>query len=469
MGRSVRIRPDCLTRVQSALLRNGFFSQRDFVERLSTQGEYISQGTVSKFLNGKPVDRTKFIMICEALGLEWLDVAYLEFPLEESNTPAQQNNSPEFSPFTKGPASSLQEQVLNVTHSQKFPLRETVLEYPEGSVALDSPFYVERPPKEKQCYEEISKHGSLIRIKAPKQMGKSSLLLRILHTANKQGHVTVTLKFKLAESEFFTNINTFLRWFCDSLTQELTKDNPQAQDQLFNKLDQHWNLCKRIGSLKTCGDYFERYVFPEIGKPLTLALEEVDRLFEYPKIYGDFFALLRSWHEEAKQRDIWKQLRLVIVHSMENPPMDINRSPFNAGLPIELQEFTDEQVLYLAHLHQLNWHDAEVQQLMALIGGHPFLVRLALYYVARQEITFSQLLQTASNPPGIYKEHLQSLEALVAQQELVTAMREVAAANVSVRLESTTRFKLYGLGLVKLRGDEVTPRCELYRQYFQNK
>nr|WP_145837713.1 AAA-like domain-containing protein [Dulcicalothrix desertica] len=29
-------------------------------------------------------------------------------------------------------------------------------------------------------------------------------------------------------------------------------------------------------------------------------------------MYKDFFGLLRFLHEEAKQRDIWKQLRLVI-------------------------------------------------------------------------------------------------------------------------------------------------------------
>ncbi|MBR8833452.1 MAG: AAA-like domain-containing protein [Stigonema ocellatum SAG 48.90 = DSM 106950] len=153
--RSVRVRRDCLTRVQSKLLQNGFFSQRDFVERLSAQGQYISQATISNFLNGKAVDRTKFIMICEALGLKWLDIR--EFPPGQNNPAPSTDNPTEFSPLTKVFASPSQEQVLNITDSQKLPLTEILLEYPEGSVALDSPFYIERPPKEKQCYEEISK------------------------------------------------------------------------------------------------------------------------------------------------------------------------------------------------------------------------------------------------------------------------------------------------------------------------
>jgi hypothetical protein len=50
----------------------------------------------------------------------------------------------------------------------------------KGEVPLDSPFYVERPPIERLCYETIVQPGALIRIKAPKQMGKTSLMLRIL-------------------------------------------------------------------------------------------------------------------------------------------------------------------------------------------------------------------------------------------------------------------------------------------------
>ncbi len=111
-----------------------------------------------------------------------------------------------------------------------------------------------------------------------------------------------------------------------------------------------------------CKAYFEEYLLPEIDKPLTLGLDEVDRVFEYPEIYRDFFGLLRNLHEESKRRDIWKKLRLVIVHSTEvYVPMDLNQSPFNVGLAVELPEFTPAQVQDLAQRHQLNWSVTEVQ------------------------------------------------------------------------------------------------------------
>lgn len=55
------------------------------------------------------------------------------------------------------------------------------LENPEGQVPLSSPFYVERPPIETTCYGAIAQPNALIRIKAPRQVGKSSLMSRILH------------------------------------------------------------------------------------------------------------------------------------------------------------------------------------------------------------------------------------------------------------------------------------------------
>ncbi|MDF5720820.1 MAG: AAA-like domain-containing protein [Rhizonema sp. PD37] len=418
MPRSVRVSANCIPRVKSALQRNAYISQRLLALELD-----ISQSTVSNFLNGRPVDYSYFIEICRKLGLEWQDIADLEIPIEEEKTPV-------------APAAS----ISPISTSQP-----TTVEFPEGRVEITSPFYIERPPRELRCFEEISKPGSLIRIKAPRQMGKTSLLARILHEAEKQGDHTVELSLQFASHKCFTNSDTFLKWFCASVAMAL---------QLPNKLDSCWDLAEIVGSNMCCKAYFEEYLLPEIDKPLTLGLDEVDRVFEYPEIYRDFFGLLRALHEEAKRRDLWKKLRLVIVHSTEvYVPMDVNQSPFNVGFSVELPEFTIEQVQDLAQRYQLDWSVTEVRQLMAMVGGHPFLVRLALYNIARQHITLTQLLQTVFTDGGIYSEYLRRLELMLAEQpELGIAMREVVTSSSPVRLKTVPKFKLQGIGLVKLQG-----------------
>ncbi|MGK7873603.1 MAG: AAA-like domain-containing protein [Xenococcaceae cyanobacterium] len=334
-------------------------------------------------------------------------------------------------------------------------------EFPEGSVTLDSPFYIERLPIESHCYEAILQPGALIRIKAPRQMGKTSLLNRILAHANQENYPTVCLNLQEAEGEVFSNLDRFLRWFCSNVSLQLG---------ISNQLDDYWNA-EVIGSMVSCKTYFRGYLLQKIESALALGLDEVDRVFQYPDIANDFFPMLRSWHEEAKTVDIWKQLRLVVVHSTEDyGRLDINQSPFNIGLPIELNEFTPKQMEDLAQRHELNWNNTQVEQLMDMVGGHPYLVRLALYHLARQDATLAQLLQDAPTDAGIYNQHLRRhLKTLKECSELAAALRHVVTTTESVRLETMQGYRLYSMGLIKRQGNLVMPRCELYRLYFRDR
>ncbi len=150
--------------------------------------------------------------------------------------------------------------------------------------------------------------------------------------------------------------------------------------------------------------------------------------------------------------------------------MNINQSPFNVGLPIELPEFSLQQVQELARRHGLNWNTTQVEQLMAMVGGHPYLVRVALYRIARADNTLEQLLQTAPTEAGLYGDHLRRhLWNLEQHRELADAVKKVVATTTPVRLDAIQAFKLNSMGLVHLHGNDVTPRCDLYRQYFRDR
>jgi hypothetical protein len=331
------------------------------------------------------------------------------------------------------------------------------LENPEGQVPLESPFYIERLPIETDCYQEILKPGSLIRVKAPRQMGKTSLMSRILHHATQKGFQIASLNFQEADAEFLTSIDGFLRWFCGNITYELN---------LPDKLDDFWQGV--LGSKSKSTKYFERYLLPEIQRGIVVALDEVDEVFKHPEIAADFFGLLRSWHERAKNEPIWQKLRLVIVHSKEvYIPLNINQSPFNVGLPIELPELTQLQVEELVKRHGINWTNKQVERLMRLVGGHPYLVRVALYQIARDRMNLEELIQIAPTEEGIYNEHLRRhLLNLGQDLNLLAAVKKVVAAKLPVDVGTTEAFKLRSMGLVKFKGNTVTPLCDLYRQYF---
>ena len=345
-------------------------------------------------------------------------------------------------------------------HPDAPPVPVAPPELPGGQVDLASLYYMERHPTEANCFETVLQPGALIRIKAPRQMGKTSLMSRILRHGDEHQCLTVPLSFQLADAAIFSDLDKFLRWFCASVGRRL---------RLPNKLASYWD--EIFGSKDNCTAYFEEYFLPEISAPLVLGLDEVDMVFEHPNIAADFMGLLRAWHESAKTNKLWKKLRLVVAHSTEiYIPMNINQSPFNVGLPIELPEFTLNQVMDLAKRHGLNWGEEEAARLMAMVGGHPYLVRVALYQVARQETTLDALLTVAPTEAGPYGDHLRRhLWNLEQREEMAEATMRVMAAASPVRLEPVQAFQLHSMGIVHLQGNEVTPRCNLYQRYFSDR
>ncbi|MCY7390930.1 MAG: AAA-like domain-containing protein, partial [Leptolyngbyaceae cyanobacterium CAN_BIN12] len=116
------------------------------------------------------------------------------------------------------------------------------------------------------------------------------------------------------------------------------------------------------------------------------------------------------------------------------------------------------------------WADAEVTRLMAMVGGHPFLVRAALYQIARGELSLEHLLQIAPTEGGLYGEHLRRhLLNLEGDEKLLAAMKQVIAGDQPVSINTSEAFKLTSMGLVQFRGSEVAPSCGLYRQYFRER
>jgi hypothetical protein len=171
------------------------------------------------------------------------------------------------------------------------------LEYPDGLVSLNSPFYIQYADIESLCYETLVQPASLIRIKAPKLMGKTSLLIRIRYHAENQNYRVFYLDFGSVEKAVLSNLDTFLRWFCGKVSDEL---------DLNNKVKNVWNT-DILSSNDNCTAYFNKYILAHINSPVVLILDEVDRLFlpENQELVVNFFGMLRSWHEKGKFNRDW--------------------------------------------------------------------------------------------------------------------------------------------------------------------
>lgn len=330
------------------------------------------------------------------------------------------------------------------------------LEMPEGTMDSESRFYVARST-DALARGTIERSGGVtISIKGPRQMGKSSLLIRIKAKAETVGKQVAYLDFQLFDRSALTEGDRFYRQFCEWLTEEL---------ELENRVAEYWD--SPLGNSQRCTRYMSRHLLKVLGTPLVLAMDEVEVVFD-TKFRSDFFGMLRSWHNNRAATPIWKQVDLVLVTSTEPYQLieDLNQSPFNVGQVIELVDFDANQVTDLNQRHGSPLKGAQLQQLMALLAGHPYLVRRALYLVASGQMTATELFAQATADRGPFGDHLRyHLFRMNDKPELVQGLLE--AIRQQRCRDERIFFRLRGAGLVRREGQMVLPRCQLYAEYFR--
>jgi len=336
-----------------------------------------------------------------------------------------------------------------------------------GQMLLDSAFYIDRPILESLCYEAIQQPGALLNIRAPKQMGKTSLMTRILAYAKTQGDRTVSVNLQLADADILHNLERFLQWFCARVSKQL--DLPKSR-RSAKRIADFWD--NSLGSKSNVTDYFEDVILANIDRPLVIASDELNQLFTYPDIAREFILLLRTWSEQAKARvadnNPWHKLRLVTVHSTEilMPPA-INPSLLNTGLVIELLEFTLAQVQDLAERWEQEITEQQIKQLITLLGGHPYRLQLAFYYLQQQTITLEELLENSQIALTIYAEHLQQQWwNLQCYPYLLPSFTQIVRQSSPVDCTAEPASQLQQMGLVHLQNLQASLACELFRPFF---
>ncbi len=312
------------------------------------------------------------------------------------------------------------------------------------------------------CYSEVTKPGALLRIKAPLQFGKTTLMSRMLQTAATQGYRTVTLNLRDAVREDFETLTSFLQWF---LTHIVSAQDDRSSESIVS-VEDHWQ--RSLGNSKIkCRTFFEKYLL-QSEQPLVIAIDEVDRLFQHSDIAGEFLGMLRTWHEDAKTKPLWSQLRLVVVYVEVYTEMNINQSPFNAGMEVQLTDFETDQVGILAQSYGFSLSNADRDAIQDSIGGHPYLVDRTLETFAQTNTQPADLLQSALLPNSPYRSHLErQWHTLQNHPTLIPVFRALLTETMEIsRLPIDDLVKLYDLGLIQLRSGQAMPRYPLYQHYF---
>ncbi|MBV6627682.1 MAG: AAA-like domain-containing protein [Rivularia sp. (in: Bacteria)] len=333
------------------------------------------------------------------------------------------------------------------------------LDAPEGTVKLRSKFYVKRE-EEDIWLKNIYKCGVTIRVKGAHQMGKSSLLARMHQRAKDNSQKVLYLDFERFDEEVFSNLDKLLHYTAQRMARYW--DAP-------NLPDKYWSTS--FGAKDKLTDFVLQEILETICLPAVFILDNVDRVFNY-QYRDDFFSLIRAWHNERAVDENWDKLNIVLAYSTEAFLFiqDINQSPFNVGFSIELTDFSSSKVEEMNSQHKMLIKSSnEIGYLKKLLGGHPYLLRMAFYQIAQKNISVSQLCKTASNDDGPFAEHLHRyLRKIETNQALRNGIHSVLTNSKCQSNEIFYRLRASGL-ILGHSPDSAQLRCELYAQYFKKR
>jgi hypothetical protein len=333
------------------------------------------------------------------------------------------------------------------------------LETPGYAVDSESHFYIERRA-DRRLKRVLDRDGTTTTICAPHQMGKTSLLVRGVEHARQQGSPIVFFDFQMVDQSHLQSLDIFLRYLALNIAVAM-KIEPE-------KVEMVWQT--PLGPKDRLTHFLEDYVLTQMTpRPIILAIDEADRLFECP-FRREFFSLIRAWFTMRAFNSLWRKLNVVMVISTQPYLLidDINQSPFNVGLRLELEDFTLEQVRDLNHRHGMPLAESELSKMIELLGGHSYLIRQALYTLIDEEMRWAELARVAITETGPFNSHLRRyLWQLRDKPQLITALKNILS-NKEPYADELTLTRLNSAGLI--RDDESGKcrlRCQLYELYFR--
>lgn len=327
-----------------------------------------------------------------------------------------------------------------------------------GAVPLESKYYVRRSVDE-EAEKAIHRRIGLVLVKGPRQVGKSSLLARALHTARTRGARAVFTDIQALGAADLSSPGSFFRALGRSLADQLDVEPPDGR---------RWDEAASPNA--NFSRYMQRIVLVPSEEHLVWGIDEVDRLAG-SAFAIDVLGLFRSWFNRRALDPAgpWRRLTLLLSHATEPHLLmsDVNQSPFNVGVRLVVDDFTAEEVAGLSKRYEATMgSDRDAVRLISVVGGHPFLVQRALAAIAEGG-SLETFAADALRGAGAIGDHLRRLVLLLERDPVLHhAMGLVLRGEPCRDRDAFYRLRSAGL-LVGASPADAHPRCPLYARYLE--
>lgn len=235
-----------------------------------------------------------------------------------------------------------------------------------GILRPDTPSYVERQADDDLL--RLALAGQFAYVLTPRQMGKSSLMVR---TAGR-------LRAQCARPALvdLTAIGTGVsveQWYL-GLIRRLAREL-----RLKVAPERWWTEHAALGPVQCFLSYLRDVVLTECAEPVVIFIDEIDTTLSLP-FSDDFFAAIRATYNARAGDAAFGRLTFVLlgVATPADLVKDRRRTPFNVGQRIELREFTHDEAGVLRRGLQPvcgDRSDEVFDRIFYWTAGHPYLTQ----------------------------------------------------------------------------------------------